>query len=119
MRISNDVIIDSDKIYDTNEEVALDVYFSVFRQFFNHCIKHGQELHYSRQIQGDSKRLLKVHVSMILIFFDAGDLKIGTEQLQNYTILYMKGGIHETHPSIFKLVVIFLVNFKKKPKFDT
>ena len=70
-------------------------------------------------IQGDSKRLLKVHVSMILIFFDAGDLKIGTEQLQNYTILYMKGGIHETHPSIFKLVVIFLVNFKKKPKFGT
>ena len=56
---------------------------------------------------------------MILIFFDAGDLKIGTEQLQNYTILYMKGGIHETHPSIFKLVVIFLVNFKKKPKFGT
>ena len=75
------------------------------------CIRGGVE------IQGDSKRLLKVHVSMILIFFDAGDLKIGTEQLQNYTILYMKGGIHETHPSFFKLVVIFLVNFKKKPKF--
>ena len=37
-------------------------------------------------VQGDTKRLLKVHVSKILTFFHAGDLKFCTEQLHNYTI---------------------------------
>ena len=37
-------------------------------------------------IQGDSKRLLKVYVSISLIIFGPGDLKFCTEQLQNYTI---------------------------------
>ena len=58
-------------------------------------------------IQGDSKRLLKVHLSIILIFFDAGDLRFCTEQLQNYTIWYIKGDRHKTHHSIFKLVLFF------------
>ena len=38
-------------------------------------------------LQGDSKRLSKVYVSISLIFFGPGDLKLCTEQLQNYTIL--------------------------------
>ena len=68
-------------------------------------------------LQGDSKRLLKVHVSIIIIFFDAGDLKFCIEKLQNYTIWYIKGNRHKPNHCIFILVVIFLVNFKKKPKF--
>ena len=68
-------------------------------------------------LQGDSKRLLKVHVSIIIIFFDAGDLKFCIEKLQNSTIWYIKGNRHKPNHCIFKLVVIILVNFKKKPKF--
>ena len=37
-------------------------------------------------IQGVSKRLLKVQVSITSLFYGAGDLKFCTDILQNYTI---------------------------------
>ena len=37
-------------------------------------------------VQGVSKRLLKVQVSITSLFYGAGDLKFCTDILQNYTI---------------------------------
>ena len=37
-------------------------------------------------IQGVSKRLLKVHVSISTIFYEARDLKFYMDKLKNYTI---------------------------------
>ena len=51
-------------------------------------------------IQGDSKRLWKVYVSISLIIFGPGDLKFCTEQLQNYTIWYIRWDRPKTHYSI-------------------
>ena len=42
------------------------------------------------QIQGVSKRLLKVHVSISTIFYGARDLKFYMDKLQNYTIWYIR-----------------------------
>ena len=70
-------------------------------------------------IQGDSKRLLKVHVSLTSIFHGVWDLKFCTEQFQNYTIWYFSWDGPMRHQSFFELVIIYLVNFKKKPKFGT
>ena len=38
------------------------------------------------EIQGVSKRLLKVRVSITSIFYEAEDLKFCTNKLQDYTI---------------------------------
>ena len=70
-------------------------------------------------IQGDSKRLLKVHVSITSTNCGVGDLKFYTGQLQNYTIWHIRLEIPKRYQSIFKLVIAFLANFKKKPKFGT
>ena len=69
-------------------------------------------------IQGDSKRLLKVHVSITSTFCGVGDLKFCTGQLQNYTNWYIRWERAKRHQSIFKLLIAFLVHFKKQPKFD-
>ena len=66
-----------------------------------------------------SKRLLKVHVSITSTFCGVGDLKFCTGQLQNYTNWYIRWERAKRHQSIFKLVIAFLVHFKKQPKFDT
>ena len=52
----------------------------------NKIMKNKYQSMLEMDLQGDSKRLLKVHVSMIIIFFDAGDLKFCIEKLQNSTI---------------------------------
>ena len=53
-------------------------------------LRWGKELISILFIQGDSKRLLKVHESISLIFFGPGDLKFRTEQLQKYIICYIR-----------------------------
>ena len=70
-------------------------------------------------VQCDSKRLLKVHVSITSTNCGVGDLKFYTGQLQNYTIWHIRLEIPKRYQSIFKLVIAFLANFKKKPKFGT
>ena len=66
------------------------------------------------EIQGVSKRLLKVRVSITSIFYEAEDLKFCTNKLQNYTIWYIRWDKPKRHLSINKIVFIFLVDFKKK-----
>ena len=88
-----------------------------------HVLQHfnvnSMYIQYTFNIQGDSKRLLKVHESITSTFYGVWDLKFCTEQLQNYTIWYYRWDGPMSNQSIFKLIIIFLVNFKKKPKFGT
>ena len=84
------------------------------------CVKMDHLLHSIKFryltcfIQGVSKRLLKVRVSITSIFYGAEDLKFCTNKLQNYTIWYIRWDKPKRHLSINKIVFIFLVDFKKK-----
>ena len=70
-------------------------------------------------IQGDSKRLLKVHVSITSTFYGVGDLEFSTDQIQNYRIWFIRWN-RPSHPKnqlIVKItyqILAFCWNLPKK-----